>query len=235
MTEPKTSTKIRGDEQNVAFKAGKTLKSAEAMGLTSGHAWQDDPKRLVFTMSRYKFVAKMLEGYDKVLEVGCADGFSSKIVRQTVGNLVGLDIDEDYLASARAIQSEHWPIEFHQHDMLSGPFGGAFDAVYSLDVLEHIAQEDEDQFISNMIASLKPNGVCIVGMPSLQSQDYASAYSRIGHVNCKDQPSTKALFEKFFHNVFMFSMNDEVVHTGFQAMSHYNFALCCGPKPLTDR
>jgi hypothetical protein len=28
----------------------------------------------------------------------------------------------------------------------------------------------------------------------------------------------------------MFSMNDEVVHTGYAAMSHYNLALCCGKK-----
>lgn len=33
-----------------------------------------------------------------------------------------------------------------------------------------------------------------------------------------------------FHNVFMFSMNDEVVHTGYGKMSHYNIALCCGSK-----
>jgi hypothetical protein len=25
----------------------------------------------------------------------------------------------------------------------------------------------------------------------------------------------------------MFSMNDEVVHTGFHPMAHYLFALCC--------
>ena len=32
--------------------------------------------------------------------------------------------------------------------------------------------------------------------------------------------------EKFFRNVFMFSMNDEVLHTGFEKMSNYIFALC---------
>ena len=34
-----------------------------------------------------------------------------------------------------------------------------------------------------------------------------------------------------FHNVFIFSMNDEVVHTGFAPMPHYYFALCCGRRP----
>ena len=31
----------------------------------------------------------------------------------------------------------------------------------------------------------------------------------------------KKLMQHYFHNVFMFSMNDEVVHTGFHPMAHY--------------
>jgi hypothetical protein len=69
-----------------------------------------------------------------------------------------------------------------------------------------------------------------VGTPSLQSQAYASALSKRGHVNCKDAPGLKALMAKFFHNVFIFSMNDEVVHTGFHPMAHYLLALCCHRK-----
>ena len=30
--------------------------------------------------------------------------------------------------------------------------------------------------------------------------------------------------------VFMFSMNDEVVHTGYHKMAHYLFGLCTGKK-----
>jgi cyclopropane fatty-acyl-phospholipid synthase-like methyltransferase len=107
---------------------------------------------------------------------------------------------------------------------------GSFDGIYSLDVLEHIEAEVEDRFIRNMIAPLTPHGTTIIGMPSLQSQDYASIQSKEGHVNCKDQRDFKNLMLRYFHNVYMFSMNDEVVHTGFHAMSHYNFALCCSKR-----
>jgi hypothetical protein len=88
----------------------------------------------------------------------------------------------------------------------------------------------EDRFISNVVASLSPKGVCIVGMPSLESQAHASKFSKMGHVNCKDQPSFRRLMAKHFDYVFMFSMNDEIVHTGFSKLSHYNIALCCGPR-----
>ena len=33
--------------------------------------------------------------------------------------------------------------------------------------------------------------------------------------------------QQFFHNVFIFSMNDEVVHTGYAPMAHYLLALGC--------
>jgi hypothetical protein len=34
--------------------------------------------------------------------------------------------------------------------------------------------------------------------------------------------------QRHFADVFIFSMNDEVVHTGFYALAHYLFALCVG-------
>ena len=79
-------------------------------------------------------------------------------------------------------------------------------------------------------ASLLPHGVLIVGMPSLESQAHASPQSREGHVNCKSGRDFKALMERFFHNVFLFSMNDEVVHTGFYPMAHYLLAVCTTPR-----
>jgi 2-polyprenyl-3-methyl-5-hydroxy-6-metoxy-1,4-benzoquinol methylase len=205
-------------------------KRPERMGLMSGWSWHDDPKRLVFLLSRYKFVAKMLAGCEHVLEVGCGDGFGTRIVVQAVGRLTAVDFDAEFIDSAKEIMSERWSFTCLVHDVLDKPVAGEFDAVFSLDVLEHILPEHEDRFLTNMIGSLKPNGVMIIGSPSVQSQIHASAHSRIGHVNCKDQHELQRLMQRYFEQVFVFSMNDEVVHTGFHALSHYNFCLCCGKK-----
>jgi len=202
----------------------------ERLGFVSSWAYLDDPKRLAFTFARYKFVAKMLSGCERALEVGCGDAFFSRVVRQDVGHLTAVDFDMDFVEDARARHSDRWPIEIRMHDMLAGPVEGTFDGAYSLDVLEHIQATDEDRFLTNFVASLTEHATLIIGMPSLQSQAYASKHSKIGHVNCKDQRDLRDLLKKYFHNVYAFSMNDEVVHTGYYAMAHYNLVLCCGKR-----
>jgi len=202
----------------------------ETMGLMASQAWYDDPKRLGFTLARYKFVAKMLSGSQHVLEVGCADAFGTRVVVQEVKKLTAVDFDPVFVEDTNARMSDRWAFECRVHDMLAGPVKGDFDAAYALDVLEHVLPENEERFLRNMAQALGPRGAMIIGMPSLESQPYASPLSKEGHVNCKTMPDLKALMQRFFHNVFMFSMNDEVVHTGYHKMAHYLFALCCGRK-----
>lgn len=70
----------------------------------------------------------------------------------------------------------------------------------------------------------------VVGMPSIESQVYASEASRIGLVNCKRAEDLKSIMLTHFENVFSFSMNDGVVHTGYSGMAHYIFAVGVAPR-----
>jgi hypothetical protein len=60
-------------------------------GLMANESWKQDPKRTLFTLARYKFVARMLNGRKRVLEVGCADAFGTRIVQQAVGKVTAVD------------------------------------------------------------------------------------------------------------------------------------------------
>jgi 2-polyprenyl-3-methyl-5-hydroxy-6-metoxy-1,4-benzoquinol methylase len=199
-------------------------------GLMANESWNQDPRRTVFTLARYKFVSKMLAGRARVLEIGCADAFGTRIVQQTVGQVTAVDFDPVFIADAKARMNPHWPFETFVHDLLAGPVPGTFDALYALDVLEHIEPAVEDAFLANAVASLGPTGVAIFGMPSLESQAYASPQSKAGHVNCKTGEALKATLEKHFHTVFVFSMNDEVVHTGYLRMANYVIGVCSHPR-----
>ena len=95
-----------------------------------------------------------------------------------------------------------------------------YDAVYSLDVIEHIAPQKEDLFLQNTIKFIKPNGVAIIGSPTIESQPYASKWSKEGHVNCNYGYELKSLLEKHFKQVFLFGLNDETLYTGYSKMVH---------------
>jgi SAM-dependent methyltransferase len=201
-----------------------------SLGLMTNQIFEDDPRRLAFVLSRYKFVSKMLEGKKFVGELGCGDAFGTRIVMQAVQKVVAYDFDPVFIEDIRQRQSPTWPVEAHYHNMLEAPLPSLHDGIYSLDVIEHINRTDEDAYLSNLKASLTNDGVLIIGSPSIESQTFASFPSKEGHVNCKSGPELKALLEKYFHNVFLFSMNDEVVHTGFSPMAHYLFVICCNKK-----
>lgn len=203
------------------------------LGLMVNESWNQDPKRMLFTLARYKFVAKMLAGKDNVLEVGCADAFGTRIVQQAVARVTAIDFDPVFIEDVQERKNSSWPLECFVHDMLDGPVSHQFDAVYSLDVLEHISPDKEILFVENMLCSLDINGTMLIGMPSLESQTYASHQSKVGHVNCKTGDELKALMNRYFHNVFLFSMNDEIIHTGYFPMAHYLIALCCGKRLIT--
>jgi cyclopropane fatty-acyl-phospholipid synthase-like methyltransferase len=197
------------------------------LGAMAGHTWETDPKRLGFTLARYKFVAKMLTGSKRVLEVGCGDAWATAIVAREVEHITAVDFDRRFFDGDRRPQNVNLCEADAVHHELPG---GNFDAAYALDVLEHIKPEDEGPFLGRICNSLTKSGTLIIGSPSAESQPYASQLSREGHVNCKTEEELKATLCRFFDNVFTFGMNDESIHTGFGPMCHYRLAVCCGVK-----
>lgn len=221
--------KFKEKQYDLLYKTAKKHNISK-FGLMANNTWNNDPKRTLFTLSRYKFVSKMFEGMNSVLEIGCADAFGTRIVQQSVKEVTAIDFDDIFIKDIEERYDSHWPLKFYQHDIVKKPIIGKFDGLFSLDVFEHIKKRNEKKFINNCIKSLNKNGVMITGCPSLESQKYASPISKKGHVNCKSGNDLKKTFQKYFHNVFLFSMNDEVIHTGFNKMSHYLMLICTNKK-----
>lgn len=199
------------------------------LGPMTGWTWKQNPLKLGMTLARYKFVARMLEGLNYVAEIGCGDAFGSAVVCATVANLDLYDFDASWTSAVDATGGCLHIADITKKPLPFRPPEG-YGGIYMLDVLEHIAPALERQTMGNIVASLRSDGVFIAGCPSLESQVYASEISKAGHVNCRTGTKFRDDMKAYFSNVFLFSMNDEVVHTGFPQMAHYHFALCTGPK-----
>ena len=96
-------------------------KGLNQLGLMMNGVWENDPRRLVFVLSRYKFIAKMLEGQEDVLEVGCGDAWSSRLVKQTVKTLTVSDFDPVFIKDAKSRNNQKWQMNFLVHDMVKAP------------------------------------------------------------------------------------------------------------------
>lgn len=202
------------------------------MSIRGTTMWLTDPKLLLFTLSRHKFVSKMLAGYNRVLEVGCGDAFASRLLHPEVQEIHSIDFDPIFIEDAKKRQHADWPVTYCVHDITNKPYyiDEYFDAAFSLDVIEHIPIKQEVFFMENICKSLKKDGIFICGTPSVESQVYASDLSKEGHVNCKTAEELKQFLGNYFNHVFLFGMNDEVLHTGYFRMCHYIFALCASKK-----
>lgn len=201
------------------------------LGPTASHSWRSDPRRFLFLLSRYKFCSKLLAGKSRVLEVGCGDGFGMSIVLQTVDFVHGIDFDEGFIWWAKKnAEKEKLRCDFSVINITEKTPEGLFNAAYSLDVIEHIEPQKEALFWDNICSVLKRDSIFIIGTPNITSSQYASNWSKEGHINLKSAETLKLAALERFENVFIFSMNDEVVHTGYYPMAHYLFAVCVGLK-----
>lgn len=93
---------------------------------------------------------------DRVLDVGCGDGFLSAALADLGCEVVGLDVDAGVLARAR----DRWPdrdITWLQADVMIHPFEPAsFDAVLSNAALHHLP--DTEEVLRRMGELVRPRG-----------------------------------------------------------------------------
>ena len=110
-------------------------------------------------------------------------------------------------------------------DLFEDPSDDQFDAVVSLDVIEHLTVDQGHSLVAEMSRRLKPGGLLVIGSPSIWSYPYQSPISQVSHVKCYDLPELETLIENFVDRTISFSMNDELVHTGYHKMAWYYFVI----------
>lgn len=197
-----------------------------SLGPWTSYSYKEDPRHLTFVLARYKFCAKMLEGRETVVEIGCGDGLGIPLVAQAVKHLHCIDWDERNLEGCARRLKHLKNVTYEKIDLNASTLSGIkADAAYSIDVIEHLEPHLEAQFMKNTCAFLKPSSVLITGTPNITASAYASKRSEVQHINLKSQKALKELNQRYFKHVFLFGMNDEVLHTGYSAMCHYIWSV----------
>ncbi|MFH1169939.1 MAG: class I SAM-dependent methyltransferase [Chloroflexota bacterium] len=120
-------------------------------------------------LGREEAAARMLDGGDRFLDVGCGEGNLVFLMAEKYKQVYGLDISEARIERARerAKNLDGERAHFQAADVSEGiPFGdGYFDAVSSIAVLEHVF--DPLGLLREIRRVLRTGGHLIVVMPNV--------------------------------------------------------------------
>lgn len=130
-------------------------------------------------MARWdRAIAALPFPHGRVLDLGCAFGFATKMLARKGYETVGVDNSSQYIARAR---HRHPKGEYILSSAESLPLENAsFDGVLFLDVLEHVT--NEEAVIQEIRRVLKPGGTLILSVPHrglLGWLDSLNVYARI--------------------------------------------------------
>lgn len=113
----------------------------------------------------FSVAARQLESAKNILEIGCGDGHFLELLKKSGGHkrLVGLEFNSQAIISARnkgfEVQSEM--VETFARNSENA---GAFDAVASFQVLEHV--KNPRAFLESCLKCLKKGGLLVVAVPN---------------------------------------------------------------------
>ncbi len=187
-----------------------------------------NPLMVTIKLARFKFVAKMLAQTDRVLDLGCGNGFSSFYYSQFCRNVHGVDIQEAVLNNWKSFECKN--VSFSLGNILDAEiYEREVDAITCVDVIEHFSLNDGEKILKSAAKCLKANdkgGQLIIGTPSKFSNTYRAAHNKDHHLHEYEPDELQSICERYFSRTYQFSMNDEIVHTGFNKLAWFFYIIC---------
>lgn len=109
-------------------------------------------------------IIELIRGFapQRVLEVGCGDGYMIGHLGGDIEQRVGADFSSRAIGFARAF---HPHVSFHVGN--ASELAGGFDVVAAVEVLEHIPDEGLSGFINVLFDQVKSGGKVVICVPSV--------------------------------------------------------------------
>ncbi len=114
-------------------------------------------------------LAQICDKDDTVLEVGCGRGYTCTMLSPYVNSIVGTDVSNPALVEAKKVISSRGITnvkikKVSGFDLINHFESKTFNAVVSIDVLEHLYLEDIREHLKQVFKILKPGGQYIMVM-----------------------------------------------------------------------
>lgn len=116
-------------------------------------------------------VSKVEEDSGRVLDIGCGWGYNLYLLRLKHNHPYGIDIvTDDFKAAVKIARENGYEVKLTCADASNLPFPGeSFDAVTSVETLEHIYLDDREKALSEISRVLKAGGRVSLSTPNYYS------------------------------------------------------------------
>ena len=116
-------------------------------------------------LARYRLASTYVKPHDRVLDVGCGDGYGTFYLAAHSGEAVGVDVSADAIAIAqRKYRRPNLAYQAAGRDAQWGVSEHSFDVATFFEVFEHVA--DPTFLLRQVRRALKPDGLLIISTPN---------------------------------------------------------------------
>ena len=178
---------------------------------------------LLYHLARYKFVGRLLKKDWNVLEVGCGTGYGSNFLSQFCNYINGCELDPELVAKAQNKFAQKKNLEYSYH-----PTKETYDAVVSLEVIEHMSVEHGEELLKFIDSKLANHGLAFISTP--RKIDNPSENRKQYHIHEYTHSEFLATLEKHFAKVIVFSQNDEIISSQNPDNAWNYMAICFKAK-----
>lgn len=188
-----------------------------------------DLMQKLLNLVKYKFITRLLNEEDVVLDVPCGLGYLTQHVASVAKRVVAVDIDEK-LIKRNIIEYPKENIVYRVMDALKLELDEKFSAVISIDLIEHLTKKDGEKLVKKLTKVLEPHGTLFVHTPKWIPMNKRSKNRQRSHIHEYKYEELKQLMTKYFYRVMMFTRADEIISTGHPDLAWAYLAVCCGVK-----
>lgn len=151
---------------------------------------------------RYAFARGLAAGR-RVLDAACGEGYGSALLADVAADVVGVDIDAQAVAHARARYGTVPRLRYEQADAVKLPFADeTFDLVVSFETLEHLAEQAA--LLAGFDRVLKNDGVLVISSPDKHTYSELAGFRNEFHVRELYREELLALLRPHFPHVRLY-------------------------------
>jgi SAM-dependent methyltransferase len=136
---------------------------------------QEDSVELVMHLHRYQLASAFAAGR-RVLDFGCGDGYGAALLASRARRVLGVDADADEIAAAsRRYIAPDLQFQAGAVEDVEAFAPGKWDLVTCFEVIEHVAERDQERLVAALVRALAPGGVLVMSTPNaaVKERQYA--------------------------------------------------------------